>query len=95
MLRAGVAAQAALVTVAGGLLTLAGVRADSSEAGGIGEVFEWLQSQPFGQVLVVAMCVGLLGFAIFCFVNAAYRIIPVLHDGDGPETLGDSLREAR
>ncbi len=95
VLRAGVAAQAVLVTVAGGLLALAGLRADSSEAGGIGKVFEWLQSQPFGQVLVVAMCVGLLGFAVFCLVNAAYRIIPVLHDGDGPETLGDSLRAAR
>ncbi len=55
-------------------------------------MFDWLQSQPFGQGLVVAMCAGLLGFALFCFVNAAYRIIPVLHDGEGPETLGDSLR---
>ena len=95
VLRAGVAAQAVLVAVAGGMLVVAGFRADSSEAGGIGEVFDWLQSQPFGQVLVVAVCIGLLGFALFCFVNAAYRIIPVLHEGDGPETLADSMRQAR
>ena len=93
VLRAGVAAQAVLVAVAGGLLTLAGLRADAGEAGGIGEVFDWLQAQPFGQVLVVLMCVGLIGFALFCFVNAAYRIIPVLHEGEGPQTLGDALRE--
>ena len=95
VLRAGVAAQAVLVAVAGGLLTLAGLRADAGEAGGIAEVFDWLQAQPFGQALVVLMCVGLIGFALFCFVNAAYRIIPVLHEGDGPETLGDALREGR
>lgn len=93
VLRAGVAAQAVLVAVAGGLLALAGLRADAGEAGGIGEVFDWLQAQPFGQVLVVLMCLGLIGFALFCFVNAAYRIIPVLHEGEGPQTLGDALRE--
>ena len=95
VLRAGVAAQAVIVGVAGGLLTVAGFRADSGRAGGIGEVLDWLQSQPFGQVIVVAVCLGLLGFALFCFVNAAYRIIPVLHEGDGPQTLGDALREGR
>lgn len=92
VLRIGVAAQAVLVAVAGGLLVLAGLRSDASEAGGIGEVFDWLASQPFGQVLVVAMCAGLVAFALFCFVNAAYRIIPSLHEGDGPQTLGDALR---
>ena len=95
VLRAGVAAQAVVIAVAGGLLTLAGLRTDAGEAGGIGEVFDWLQAQPFGQALVVLMCVGLIGFALFCFVNAAYRIIPVLHGGEGTRTLGDALREPR
>ena len=96
VLRIGVAAQAVVVGVAGGLLVLAGLQGDPDEAGGLGRVFEWLQTQPFGNALVILLCVGLLGFAVFCFVNAAYRIIPALHDEDDmPKTLGDSLEEAR
>ena len=95
VLRIGVAAQAVVVGVAGGLLVLAGLQGDSDEAGGLGRVFEWLQSQAFGNVLVILLCVGLLFFAVFCFVNAAYRIIPALHDEeDMPKTLGQSLKEA-
>ena len=94
VLRAGVAAQAVVIGVAGGLLTLAGLQSDAGEAGGLGRVFDWLQNQPFGNVLVILLCVGLLFFAVFCFVNAAYRIIPALHDEDSmPKTLGQSLKE--
>ena len=96
VLRIGVAAQAVVVGVAGGLLVAAGIQGDPEEAGGLGGVFEWLQSQAFGNVLVILLCVGLLFFAVFCFVNAAYRIIPALHDEDDmPTTLGQSLKEAR
>ena len=93
VLRLGVAAQAVVVGVAGGLFVLAGLQSDAGEAGGMGRIFDWLQNQPFGNVLVILLCVGLLFFALFCFVNAAYRIIPALHDEDAmPETLGQSLR---
>lgn len=30
----------------------------------------------------MALCLGLLGFAFFCFVNAAYRIVPRVSGGD-------------
>ena len=94
VLRAGVAAQAVVVAIAGGLLVVAAYQYDGDEAGGIGRVFEWLSQQPFGNVLVVLLCIGLLGFGIFCLVNAAYRIIPALHDEDDmPKTLGQSLKE--
>ena len=94
VLRVGVAAQGVVVGVAGALLVLAGLQGDADEAGGLGRVFEWLRDQPFGNVLVILLCVGLLFFAVFCFVNAAYRIIPALHDEDDmPKTLGQSLKE--
>ena len=94
VLRVGVAAQAVVVGVAGGLFVLAGLQSDAGEAGGLGRVFDWLKDQPFGNVLVILLCVGLLFFAVFCFVNAAYRIIPALHDEDDmPQTLGQSLKE--
>lgn len=90
ILRIGVAAQAVIVGVIGGFLVVAAVRYNPDEAGGVAQVFEWLKAQPFGNVLVIALCLGLLAFAFFLFVNAAYRIIPKLAD-DKPATLKAAL----
>ena len=90
VLRIGVAAQAVIVGVVGGFLVVAALQSDASEAGGVAEVFDWLGAQPFGRVLVIALCLGLLAFAFFLFVNAAYRIIPKLAD-DEPVTLSAAL----
>ncbi len=81
-LRAGVLAQAVVILVIGGFLGAAAWNGSEEEAGGVGQVFDWLANQPFGNVLVVALCVGLLGFAFFCLVNAAYRIVPRVSGGD-------------
>ena len=91
LLAAGVAAQGVVVGVAGGLLTVAGLRGDPEQAGGLDRVFEWMSGQPFGQAAVVALCAGLLLFAAFCAVNARYRIVPGLHD---PASMPGSLRAA-
>jgi hypothetical protein len=80
-LRAGVAAQGVIVAIIGGLIVYAALATDPSQAGGLGSVFDWLRDQPYGFVLVAALCIGLLGFSLFCFVNAAYRIIPKAADG--------------
>lgn len=80
VLRAGVAAQGIIVLIVGGFFLTAALRYDPNAAGGMGEVFDWLASQPFGNVIVVAICLGLLGFALFLFVNAGYRIIPKIAD---------------
>ena len=90
VLRIGVAAQAVIVGVVGGFLVVAALQSDASEAGGVARVFDWLASQPFGNVLVIALCLGLLAFAFFLFVNAAYRIIPKIAD-DKPVTLSSAL----
>ena len=90
VLRAGVAAQGVIVTILGGFFTLAAWRYDPDQAGGMGQVFDWLASQPFGNLIVIAICLGLLGFAVFLFVNAAYRIIPKVAD-DKPVTLKSVL----
>ncbi|MFA8386347.1 MAG: DUF1206 domain-containing protein [Pelagibaca sp.] len=93
-LRAGVAAQGVLVVIIGGFLFAAARRGSEQSAGGIGEAFDWIASLPFGNVLIVLICVALLGFAFFCFVNAAYRIIPRTMDGQ-VETLKDKIDAAR
>ncbi len=81
-LKAGVIAQGVVVGIVGLLFTYAAIRANPQEAGGVGEAFSWLSQQAYGQVLVAIVCVGLLGFALFCFVNAAYRIVPKASDPD-------------
>jgi hypothetical protein len=89
-LKAGVISQGVIVAIVGLLLVYAALQADPSEAGGVGEAFSWLSGQPYGRILVVVICVGLLGFALFCFVNAAYRIVAKASDPD-IETLAARL----
>ncbi|QPH54465.1 DUF1206 domain-containing protein [Pontivivens ytuae] len=85
-LKAGVLAQAIIITLIGFFLVFAAWQADPSQAGGVGEAFSWLRDQAHGRILVIAVCIGLLGFALFCFVNAAYRVVPKVA-GDDVETL--------
>ncbi|WP_246020559.1 DUF1206 domain-containing protein [Paracoccus subflavus] len=82
VLQAGVMAHGLVIGVIGWLFLFAAWRADPQEAGGVGEAFSWLSSQAYGRFLVVAVCLGLAGFAIFCFVNAAYRIVPKASEPD-------------
>jgi len=86
VLRVGVAAQGVVVTIIGGLILWAGLTADPQKAGGMGESFGWLSGQVYGQLLVTGICIGLLGFAAFLFVNAAYRIVPAVA-GDEASSL--------
>ncbi|EAR50998.1 hypothetical protein OG2516_03318 [Oceanicola granulosus HTCC2516] len=91
LLKAGVAAQGVVVLIVGGLILSAALSSNASEAGGLGSAFGWLYEQAYGRILVTLLCVGLLMFALFCFVNAAYRIVPKVA-GDDIETLGHSLK---
>lgn len=90
VLRFGVAAQGAVVTIIGVFLTYAAYTADPQQAGGLGQTFSWLSGQVYGQILVTLLCIGLLGFAVFLFVNARYRIVPRLSDPD-MKTLADAF----
>lgn len=92
-LKAGLAAQGVVIGIIGMLICYAALQANASEAGGLGSAFDWLQGQVYGRVLVGLLCLGLLGFSLFCFVNAGYRIIPKAADR-GIESLGARLRAA-
>ncbi|WP_306119857.1 MULTISPECIES: DUF1206 domain-containing protein [unclassified Roseitalea] len=92
VLRAGVVAQATVVTIIGAFIVYAALRANPAQAGGLGQTFSWLKQQPYGQALVIAICLGLLAFALFCFVNARYRIVPRTVSDDRIETLARRLK---
>lgn len=89
-LKAGVISQGVIVAVIGSLFVYAALTADPQEAGGVGKAFSWLSQQAYGRVITGAICLGLLGFALFCFVNAAYRIVPRA-SGPDIETLAARL----
>ena len=91
VLKVGLIAQGVVVAIVGLLLIYAALQADPSQAGGVGAAFSWLSQQAYGQILVTIVCLGLLGFAIFCFVNARYRIVPKAAD-PGIETLATRLK---
>lgn len=82
VLKAGVAAQGVIVTIIGAFILYAAITANPENAEGLGGVWDFLGSQPFGQFLVILICLGLLGFAVFCFVNARYRIVPKATEKD-------------
>lgn len=89
-LQLGVAAQGVTVGVIGLFLVGAAWQSDASQAGGLGQTFAWLSQQTYGQVLVTLLCLGLLAFALFLFVNAVYRYVPRLTD-PSLTTLRDKL----
>jgi hypothetical protein len=70
--RLGYAARSLIFLVSGVFLIRAGIAADAGQARGMGRALAWLDSPV--DMLVAA---GLLGFGIFGFVEARYRI---LHD---------------
>ena len=88
-LRIGVAAQGLLVGFIGGLLIYAARQGDAYEVGGLDRLFDWLDEQAQGEILVIAMCLGLLAFALFCATNAIWRVVPKA-SGDGAQTMADA-----
>ena len=90
-LRVGVAAHGTALGVVGLLFLTAAWQADPSEAGGLASAFDWLGEQAYGRALVAALCLGLLGFSLFCFVNARWRIVPRVA-GDKTETLARAVQ---
>lgn len=91
-LRVGVAAHGVAIGVTGLLFLIAAWQVDSSEAGGLAGAFDWLGEQAHGRALVVALCLGLLAFSLFCFVNARWRIVPRVA-GDKTETLARAVQQ--
>ncbi|NSY40537.1 DUF1206 domain-containing protein [Leisingera sp. ANG59] len=90
VLKAGMAAHGAVIGIIGLLMLRTAAYASSRQAGGIGTALDWLQDRTYGQLLVTLLCLGLLGFALVCFVNAAWRIVPKADDR-GIRSLKDML----
>ena len=76
LVKAGLIAHGIVIVIIGGFLVYAGWTADPSQAGGMGVAFEAVRGVIFGRILLMALSLGLVAFAVYCFVEAVYRIIP-------------------
>ncbi|MEZ4615988.1 MAG: DUF1206 domain-containing protein [Caldilineaceae bacterium] len=73
--RLGFAARGVVYGVIGTFLIVAAVRANPSEAVGIGEALQKLSQQPYGPWLLGIVALGLLAYGFFAVVLARYRRI--------------------
>lgn len=65
-----------VVAILGGFLIWAGWTMDPSKAGGLAEAFAIIRQATFGWILLLVVGFGFVAFAVECFVEATYRIVP-------------------
>lgn len=85
-MKIGCIAQGIVVGIIGVMIVYAALTTNPEQAGGTGEALQQIREAPFGRFLLAGIALGLIGFAIENFVEAAYRIIPA-HAGDDVMSL--------
>jgi hypothetical protein len=76
MLKLGLVAHGVVVALVGIFFIWAAWTADPSRAGGMRDALLIVRNADASQTLFTALGLGLIGFAAYCFVVAAFRIIP-------------------
>lgn len=71
----GLVGRGAVFVLIGLFVVRAAVEFDPAQAKGLDAALQALAAQPYGPVLLVAAAMGLLGYAVWSFVEAAYREI--------------------
>jgi hypothetical protein len=61
--------------IVGWLFLKAALNSSPEQAGGSGDVFQWLQSWEYGDVLLAIVAAGLICYGIFMFLRARYQPI--------------------
>ena len=92
VIKGGLIAHGIVIALIGLFLFYAGQNTDAGQAGGIGKAFDTVRAQPFGQILLGLLGFGMLGFAIYCFIEAAYRVVPRAAGDDQITTLASRAK---
>lgn len=82
VLKGGLIVYGALLALVAASLGFAAWQADPNQAGGLGQALQQLKSMTFGRVLLGIAGLGLLSFALYNFVEAAYRVTPKINGSD-------------
>jgi hypothetical protein len=76
VLKLGLVAHGVVVSLVGTFFLWAAWTADPSRAGGMREALIAVRNADPGRTLLAILGAGLLGFAVYCCIVAAYRIVP-------------------
>lgn len=71
----GLVARGVVFGLVGGLLLYAALHVDPSEAGGLDKALGWLQEQVYGGIMLAAIAIGLIAFALYSLIEARWRRI--------------------
>lgn len=92
LLKIGLVAHGVVTAIVGGFFIWAAWTADPSRAGGMRDALLFIRTADASQTLFTALGIGLIGFAAYCFVEAAFRIVPRCRPPD-LQTLATRARE--
>ncbi|NNE52654.1 MAG: DUF1206 domain-containing protein [Sulfitobacter sp.] len=93
LLTAGLVIYGGLLILVAFSIAVAALNSDPSQAGGLGEALHQLRSMTFGRFLLGGAALGLIAFALYNFVEAAYRVVPKI-SGPDVKTLKGHLKDA-
>jgi hypothetical protein len=68
--KVGCAARGVAFAIVGGLFAYAAVTHDAKKSGGLDQALQKVLGVPFGQVLLIAIGLGLAAYGVFCFARA-------------------------
>lgn len=95
LVKLGIVAHGIVVLIIGGFLVWAAWTSDSSRAGGLSDALDALRNFGIGQIGLAAIAIGLLGFSVYCFIEAAYRVVPRCAPADLMTLAGKARELAR
>ncbi len=70
--KVGHIAKGIALAIVGGLFCYAGITHEPGKSGGLDEALQKVLQQPFGQVLLIAIGVGIACYGLFCFARARH-----------------------
>ena len=92
VIKFGIIAHGIVVLIIGGFLIWAAWTSDATRAGGLGDALNILRTLGIGQIGLTIVAAGLLGFSVYCFIEAIYRVVPRCAPA-GLATLASKARE--
>ena len=70
--KVGYIAKGVAIGIVGGLFGYAAITHKAKESGGLDQALQTVLEQPFGQLMLIAMALGLACYGLFCFARARH-----------------------
>ena len=70
--KVGYIAKGISIAIVGGLFGYAAITHDAKKSGGLDQALQTVLEQPFGQLLLIAIAIGIACYGLFCFARAKH-----------------------